>query len=293
VQFPDDLPRYQFGVKFPDGRSSAFVPLLCGDREEFVAPTPNRTPDTAARLSLPASVSGRFDAPGQRHFYEIAAKKGQRIVLRGQSRRWNAPVDLYFQVYKPDGTRLAQSRIVEPKPATKGALPPPPDEGTLEFTCPATGVCLFSVEDLNQGGGPTMAYHVEVEGVAPEYALSVETDKVEAAAGGKFRLKVKADRQGYDGPIRLVLRGATADFEVAKNTIPAGKAEAEVEVTVPAETPATAAPLQFTVVGTGGAPGEHVASTSATLRRLFPRISFVPAELDGLIALRVRSASAK
>jgi hypothetical protein len=293
VGVPDDANRFQFGVKLPGGRSSAFVPILCGEREEFVASSPNRTPDTAAHLTLPASVSGRFDAPSQRHFYEIAAKKGQRIVLRGQSRRWNAPVDLFFQVFKPDGTRVAQSKIVEPKPATKGALPPPLDEGTLEFTCPAGGTCRFSVEDLNQAGGSTMAYHVEVEPAAPDYALSVETDKVEVAAGGKFRIKVKAERQGYGGPITLALRGGAAEFAVGRNTIPAGKAEADVEVTVPAETPATAAPLQFTIVGTGGPPGEHVASTSPVLRRLFPRMTFVPSELDGLIALRVRPASAK
>jgi hypothetical protein len=281
------------GAKFPGGRSSAFVPILCGERDEFVAAAPNRTPDTAAPLMLPASVSGRFDAPGQRHYYEIAAKKGQRIVLHGQSRQWNAPVDLYFQVFKADGTRLAQSKIVEPKPATKGALPPPPDEGTLEFTCPASGTCRFSVEDLNQAGGPTMAYHFDVEPAAPDYALSVETDKVEVAAGGKFRVKVRAERQGYDGPITLALRGGAAEFPIGKNTLPAGKTEVDLEVTVPAEAPATAAPLQFTIVGSGGPAREHVASTSPTFRRLFPRMTFIPSELDGLIALRIRPAPAK
>jgi hypothetical protein len=138
-----------------------------------------------------------------------------------------------------------------------------------------------------------MAYHVDVEPVVPDYALSVETDKVEVAAGGKFRVKVKAERQGYDGAITLALRGAAKEFPIGKNTIPAGKTEGEIEVTVPAETPATAAPLQFTIVGTGGPSGEHVASTSPVLRRLFPRMTFVPAELDGLIALRVRPSPAK
>jgi len=62
---------------------------------------------------------------------------------------------------------------------------------------------------------------------------------------------------------------------------------------VPAEAPATRASLAFTIVGTGGLSGEHVASTSATLRRQFPRMTFVPAEFDGLIALRVRPAATK
>jgi hypothetical protein len=293
VRLPADARCFQFGVKFPGGRSSAFVPIRCGDREEFVAAAPNLTPDAAAHLALPASVGGRFDVPGQRHFYEIAGRKGQRIVLRGQSRRWNAPVDLFFQAYKPDGTRSAQSKVVEPKPPAKGAIPPPPDEGTLEFTCPVDGTCRFSVEDLTQAGGPTMTYHFDVEPAVPDYALSVEVDKVEAAAGGKFRVKVKAERQGYDGPITLALRGAAAAFPIDKNTIPAGKTEADVEVTVPADMPATAAPLQFTIAGTGGPPGEHVASTYSTLRRLFPRLTFVPSELDGLIALRIRPPSPK
>ena len=71
----------------------------------------------------------------------------------------------------------------------------------------------------------------------------------------------------------------------------------------PADFTAPASPTQFMIVGvgvgtgsgsgsgsgSGDATGEHVASTLAPLRRMFPRMMFVPLELDGPIGLYVRA----
>ena len=44
---PTGTPRFHCGVRYAGGHSSAFVHVLCGEREEFVAPSPNRTPEAA------------------------------------------------------------------------------------------------------------------------------------------------------------------------------------------------------------------------------------------------------
>jgi hypothetical protein len=257
---------------------------------------PNHSPESAAQLTLPASVSGRFDSAGVRDFYEMEAKKGERIVVRGQTRRWGSPADLYFTVYKGDGSKVVETKIAEYKPAMKGALPPLPDEGEVEFAAPADGQYRLAVEDLNRAGGPGMVYRLDVERVGKDFALGVDVDKIEVTAGGTAKVKVKAERHGYDGPITLALRGAPAGVTLGKKaTIPAGKAEVDIEISAPADFAATGTPMEFTIVGsgTGGgdAAGEHVASTLAPLRRMFPRMMFVPGELDGAIGLYVRSRS--
>lgn len=287
---PTDAPRLQCGVKYPNGRSSAFVPILCDEREEFVASSSNHTPETAARLTLPASVSGRFETPGARDFYEVAGKKGDRLVVRGQTRRWGSSADLYFTVYNAGGSKVAETKVAEYKPAVKGALPPPPDEGQLEFTLPAEGTYRLAVEDLTRAGGPGMVYHLDIERGGKDFGLSVDVDKVEVTAGGSAKVKVKAERRGYDGPITLSVRGGPPELTLAKNTIAAGKSEVDLEITAPAAMGAIGTPTAVTVVGAGGSV-EHVASTLAPLRRTFPRMTFVPLELDGSIGLLVRDAA--
>jgi hypothetical protein len=292
---PGDTPRFPCAVKYPNGRSSAFVPVRCGEHDEFVAAVPNHAPETAARLALPASVSGRFDTSGVRDFYEIAAKKGERIVVRGQTRRWGSPVDLYFAVHNAGGSKIAETKIAEYKPAVKGALPPPPDEGQLEFAAPADGAYRFSVEDLNRAGGPGMVYRLDVDRAGKTFTLAVDVDKIELTPGGMAKLKVKADRQGYDGPINLSVRGAPAGVTLGKKaSIAAGKNEVDLEMIAPADYPAAGTPTQFTVVGVGGGPDapERVASTAAPIRRMFPRMMFIPLELDGPIGLLVRKPAA-
>jgi hypothetical protein len=284
---PDDSPRLQCGVKYPNGRSSAFVPVCCGEREEFVAPSANHTPETAARLTLPASVSGRFETAGVRDFYEVAGKKGDRLIVRGQTRRWGSPADLYFTVYDANGSQVAETKVAEYKPAAKGALPPLPDEGQLEFVLPAEGTYRLAVEDLNRAGGPGMVYHLDVGRVGRDFGLSVDVDKLEVMAGGTAKVKVKAERRGYDGPITLSLRGGPPGLTLATNTIAAGKSAVDLEITASVTVGSIGTPTAVTVVGVGGS-AEHVASTLAPLRRMFPRMMFVPLELDGSIGLLIR-----
>jgi hypothetical protein len=173
----------------------------------------------------------------------------------------------------------------------KGVLPPLPDEGQVEFTAGADDVYRLAVEDLNRAGGPGMVYHLDVNRAGKDFALSVDVDKVELTPGGTGKVKVKAERQGYGGPITVALRGAPDGVTLGqKSTIPSGKGELDVEISAPVGFAATGTPTQFMIVGTGtgDAATEHVASTLTPLRRMFPRMMFVPIDLDGPIGLWVR-----
>ena len=120
--------------------------------------------------------------------------------------------------------------------------------------------------------------------------MAVETDKVDAKAGGEFQLKVTCTRREYGGAIVLSLTGLTpAGVEGA--TIPAGKQETQLKVKLPADLKAGSI-VPFTVVGTATVGAEEVraiASTAASLKKLFPRMLYPPEDLDGTIALGVRA----
>jgi hypothetical protein len=159
---------------------------------------------------------------------------------------------------------------------------------------PADGTYRLSVENVSRETGPGRVYRLEIEPTpTADFSLAVDTEKVEAIAGQPVRLKVKCTRTGYKGPIDLSLAGDGVGFDLKSATIPAGKVEVDVEITCP-ESAARGRPWSFSIVGrakTGDAELVHEASTSAALKKLFPRMIYSPPmELDGRIGLLVRPA---
>jgi len=277
VKLPSDSPQVSIGAKSPHGQGSGFVSILCCDREDFVAAKPNHTPLTAARVEIPAAISGRLTERGARDFYEFHAAKGDRLAIRGQTRSLGSGCDLLLRLLKSDGTKLFESN------------PTSADEGTLDVTIPDEGVYQLVIEDINHGGGPGMVYRVEIEPAQRDFTLSVDNEKVDAVAGGSFRIKITAARSDYTGPITLSLAGDAAGFALLNNVIPKGKNEAELKVTVPEEMPSRQ-PLNFTINGTAqidGQPRSHPASTAPALKKLYPRLFYVPSEVDGLIGVGI------
>jgi hypothetical protein len=171
--------------------------------------------------------------------------------------------------------------------------PPGADEGLIETTLPDDGTYRLTVENVSRETGPGRVYRLEVEPLGADFALAVDTEKVEAVAGQPFRLKVKCTRNGYKGSIDLSLAGDGVGFALKNAVIPAGKAEADVEITCP-DSAARGRPWSFSILGrakTGDAELIREASTSAALKKLFPRmINSPPLELDGQIGLLVRPA---
>jgi hypothetical protein len=275
VKMPRDLPRAWVNVK---GRGSGFFPVVSDDTPDVVGREDNTAAASATPLSIPSAVSGRFDKPGVRRFYGIAAKKGDRLTVRARTRSLGLSCDAVIQFFKQDGSRLAMS-----KPATA-------EDAAIEAVIPADGTYLLRVEELSRAAGPGTAFRLEVErGGGPDFGLSVETEKVNVAAGGTFRLKVACTRRDFDGAIALSLKGDAAGFNVKNASIPAGKKETEVEVRVPAGVVPGA--YQFTLTGAakvGNTVIERQASTGPALKLLFPRMFYPPPEIDGLIGVGIR-----
>ena len=281
MKLPMDAGAVALGVMWAGPRSpaggSGFVAARLGDGDESVEAEPNDTPQTASPLPVPSAASGRLDKPRDRDFYQLAAAKGQRLVFTARSRSLGSPCDVLLRLYKPDGARLAESKV-------DGAA-----EAALDATAPAAGVYRLGVEDLAAGGGPGLAYRVEAESYRPGFSLSVETDKAEARPGESFQLKVTCARRDYGGPVTLSVTGIEG-VKVESETIPSGKNDTTLKVTLPAGyKPAGIPPVR--IVGTakaGDADFTATASTMPALRKQFPRLLYPPELTDGLIAVGVR-----
>jgi hypothetical protein len=102
---------------------------------------------------------------------------------------------------------------------------------------------------------------------------------------------VDCTRREYDGPIALALTGGASGFVLSDNVIPAKTNAVQLQVNVPSDIPAGHI-MHFAVLGraqTGEANYEAQATSMPAIRKLFPQMLYPPLELDGLLALGVKS----
>lgn len=272
-----DAMRLALSAKFPGGKSSTFVGALVTSMAEFAEAEPNDNAETATPFTPPAGLNGRFLKPKDRDFWKFEAKKGQRVLFTAQTRSLGSASEVMLQLRDAKGTAIASSS------------PNDPGEGSVTNTIPADGSYFLVVDELIRRGGPQHAYRVEVEVLTPGFTLDTEVEKVEAAPGGSFTVKVAVVRRDFTGPITLAvigLDGATLAEEVIKEKATSGT----LKVTLP-ESAVPGSLLHFHIIGKakiGEGELQSIVRTTPALKKLFASMPAPPRELDGRIALGIR-----
>ena len=228
-------------------------------------------------VSLPVSIHGRFQKAKDRDCFLFEAKKGERLIIRSKTRSLGSPCDLYLRLQTPDGKKLAESPLL-------GA-----EESSLTNTFKEGGIYQLLVEEAAQLGGPEYFYHLDLEPYQPGFALSLETEKLQAPSGGSAEIKIAQERQGYDGPITLALEGLAEGFLLTTNVLTSKTNATAVTMKLPSELE-PGQMVNFKITGHAKIGGKDVSVTASTrpaLRKLFPHLPWPPPELDGWIALGV------
>lgn len=270
-------PTQQVPVKAPGGAGAAIANLAASGRVESIEFEPNDSAEQAQPLSLPGGVSGRFQAPRDKDWFQFDAKAGQRFLFIGQARNLGSPSDLLMRVHNAEGGVLAEADDA-------GS-----EEGVLDFTAPADGVYRFAVEDLNQRGGPEFGYRVAIEPYRPGFSLSVASLGFTVPQAGVLAVEVNCARRDFAGPITLELRPPIEGLVYNQNTVPENADKATFVATLPANLPSGAL-HNCKIIGRaaiGDAPVEVQASTLGALRASFEAWPYPPAELDGQLAIGV------
>ncbi|MGC3967334.1 MAG: PPC domain-containing protein [Pirellulales bacterium] len=267
-------------AKYAKGQGSGFSLLSIARGAEQTESEPNNGHDSAAPLTPSGAINGRFDEPKDRDFYKFEAKKGQRIRFVGRTRGFGSPADLYLRLLDKDVKVVAE--------AEDAGL----EEGVLDYTFPADGEYVLRVEELLARGGPHFTYRIEIEESQPSFTLAIDVAKFDAPHAGTAKGKVTAVRSGFAGPINLKLeflgdaRGITA-----AGTIPEGKNDGVLTVTVPKDLPQGAV-VEARVVGEGKTKdGKQTltatASAVAALRTALGGLSNPPVDLAEVLPISV------
>jgi hypothetical protein len=234
------------------------------------------TADSEAPLvELPATIFGRFDTPGDHDHFRFKVAEGERLIFASHSRSFGSPCDAMLKVLTPEGELVAE------------ANPSGPNEIALTNRFEKSGEFILQVQELAGGGGPGMAYTINVEKNLGGFTLAAENPFIEAVAGGLAPVKISCTRFDYDGPIELFLYGAGEGVRLENNFIGKGKNETELKLILSDEWE-TGQSVRFRIEGQGRGTSSALVSTTASLKKLWPLMLYPPRELDGLFSLTVK-----
>jgi hypothetical protein len=152
-------------------------------------------------ISLPATISGRIDPPGDLDVFEFAAKKGQRLSFRLDARSVDSQLDPLLRLTDATGKRLAQADdATAGKPGIRDAV--------LAFTVPQDGSYRLLVSDQSGHGGRRHFYRLRATLAEPDYALTLAADRFVLTPGKPLAIPVTIERRnGFDRAIEITAEG--------------------------------------------------------------------------------------
>ncbi|GBD35697.1 hypothetical protein HRbin36_00811 [bacterium HR36] len=242
-------------------------PVIVGlsELDETIEQEPNDAPEKAQRITVPGAVHGRFDKPADRDCYRFAVKKGQRLVIEGQSWEYGSPSALYLVLRDTQGKQLANSNPMQDPPR-------------IEYTAPADAELILLVEHLHYVGGPEETYRVVFQFAEPTFRVEALQDRVDVPAGGVGVCFLRLSRLGFNGPVRVQ---ASAPQPIQGETILSGEQNVGLLLlSAPANAPPGAWPIKLLAVGKGEA-GEITVPVTITepLSAAFNNVPFPPRHL--------------
>ena len=212
-------------------------------------------------VTLPVTISGRIDPPGDIDVFEFAAKKGERLTFRAEARSVGSLLDPVLRLSDAAGKPLAQADdSVGGKAGARDAA--------LSFTAPQDGTFRVEVRDLGGHGGPRHFYRLRATRAEPDYALTVTADRFTLTPGKPVEIPVTVDRRnGFDGEVEVAVEGLPEGVTAApvKSSGAAGKS-----VTLRLEAKAGAAPAAFRVVGKVAGRADLVRGATAAVAPFAP-----------------------
>ena len=276
--------RHEFVIEGPgrDGRSNP-VFFRVGTLPETHEAGPNNDKAHAQRVALPAIVNGRIEEPGDVDVFSITGNAGDRVVAEIDARRLGSPLDSLLRLTDESGEVIAWNDDFMEKDghlhAGPGLLTHHADS-YLAAELPRKGTYTIHVADTCQHGGAAYAYRLRISPPQPDFHLRVTPASLAVRGALAAEITVYADRKdGFDGPINVVLKDAPRGLVLHGGRIPAGRKA--MRMTVSASGRQAGQPLTLQVEGRARIDGRTVvreASAAENQMQAFLWRHLVPAD---------------
>lgn len=150
---------------------------------------PNEQADVLELVDAPL-LAGSFQSADDMDLWRIDVSSAGKVRFQGYTREFGSEADLYMELYDTEGNRLAVSD---------------PDSGSSqlidhEFLEPMEA--RLQLEELTSRSGHNLLYWIRIRH-KPLFELQLEQDTWTAEPGAPVELKVKVNRDDWDGEVEL------------------------------------------------------------------------------------------
>lgn len=269
-------------TKYRPDAPFGFCQLRVSPLAEFVEYEPNQDANSATRVPLPCAVNGVIQEADDQDWFEFAAVKGQRWIVRTAARTWGAPTYPYVRIFNAAGTLLVESPVGDT------------EETTFLFAVPETGTYRLVVEELARRFGPTYAYRLEIDSRPWDVLLKATKESKTVWSvpqdDGALVVDLQCRRYGYEGPIQLVWDKGNLGGEFFQASIPQKANEHRLYWRAGAEVGLHVVRL-LASADVDGAPLTSQVQTNSVMTLLNPALIYPPHRQDGLFFVNVTPSS--
>ena len=293
-------------VQTPSGLATNSHPFAIGNWAEMVEIEPNNTTGNANAVTTPITLNGKIDKPGDIDWFSFEIEEPQLLVFEVEALKLSSKLDALLTLYGP-GKPMEGSEEMAWNDNKEQVLMINDDaisaDARIDWTFEEAGKYSVAIRDLNNQGGETYPYRLNIRPLEPDCQLSVIAldirnrlsfmDNPRVSRGSSVTLQVDVTRlDQFNGPIRLHCPALPKTFDVSPTIVGADQNRALLTVTVPWDAPLGLMP--FSVVGVcavGNRQIERAASPSPTLLTVMdaPEFTLTVAEI-GLSTVHNKTA---
>ncbi len=195
------------------------VPFAVGDDPEVSAPVGD------AAITVPVTINARLTKADQVDRFTLRVPPSRVLTLRIQARELGtSKLMAVITVRDEQGKVLGRSgdeplaedlyNVNQSRTAGDPVLRLETPEGVNQVT--------VTVEDLARRGGPSYAYRLNVQPVAQDFRVVLNSPFVNVPAGGSVAVPVTVQRQGFEEEIQLRVANAPKGLRVEGGYVVAG-----------------------------------------------------------------------
>jgi len=199
------------------------------------------------RIEIPASITGtaRYRQP-ERFSFDV--KENDKLVFEVRAQRFGSPVDSVLRILDQNGKEIAVN--------DDGTFPGTQfnKDSRIAHTFTEAGRYQVEIRNLWKVTGEDFPYELLAHAPKPEADLMLATEHPYVYPGEKGKLKVTLDRRdGFDGPVSVVVAGLPEGITAEPLEIAAGMKEGEIVLQCGQVAAGTSARITVSGKGAGAA----------------------------------------
>jgi hypothetical protein len=224
------------------------VTLASGDLPITLEREPNDSKETAQALTLPTTVCGRLDRPGDIDWYTFTAKANEAINVDLLCERLGLPGDPFVIVFDAKGQELA---TIDDHGVNFNALAQFNRDPVGLFRVPSDGTYRLFVQDRYQAGGARYQYVLRLAKNEQDfYPVVVHETPSDPSCpvvrqGGSAHYDFCINRRNLSGPVTVEAEGLPKGVTCPPVHVSAQTQSANVIFTAAADAPEWAGPIRL------------------------------------------------